>query len=235
MSPIRLLVVVLGLSFAAAAVAQGMWVKLAPFPEPAEELLGASANGKLYVFCGLAPGWKPIGMGYEYDPAADKWTKKKPMPLASHHVSFTECGGKIYVFGGFVLPASGPPAWVPIDNAWQYDPAADSWKALAPMPTRRGSPVAATVGGKIYVIGGASTHPGSGEPAVHPARPHRSVATVEEYDPPSNTWRARSPMPTARNHAAVGVVNGKIYVIGGRPRGAVVGRSSPPDPGEGND
>jgi hypothetical protein len=25
------------------------------FPESAEELLGAAANGKMYVFCGLAP------------------------------------------------------------------------------------------------------------------------------------------------------------------------------------
>jgi N-acetylneuraminic acid mutarotase len=39
---------------------------------------------------------------------------------------------------------------------------------------------------------------------------------VEEYDPATDTWRARSPMPTARNHAAIGAVAGKIYVIGGR-------------------
>jgi N-acetylneuraminic acid mutarotase len=58
--------------------------------------------------------------------------------------------------------------------------------------------------------------------AVHPARPHASVQTVEEYDPASNTWRARSPMPTPRNHAVAGVVNGKVYVIGGRVGGAFV-------------
>jgi N-acetylneuraminic acid mutarotase len=198
------------------AQAGGKWVKLAPFPEPAEELLGVAAGGKLYVFCGLAPGWKPIGMVYEYDSATDKWIKKKPMALLSHHVAFTEHRGKIYAFGGFVLPASGPPAWVPINNAWEYDPLADSWKALAPMPTRRGSPVAAVVGDKIYVIGGATTPPGSKEPAVHPLRPHRSLGTVEEYDPATNTWRERSPMPTPRNHATAGALNNKIYVIGGR-------------------
>src|SRR3989454_10793184 len=187
--PLRvcLIILLVSLFVPATAHAQGKWIKLAPFPEPAEELLGAAANGKLYVFCGLAPGWKPIGMVYEYDPASDKWTKKNPMPLLSHHVAFTEHAGKIYAFGGFTLPASGAPAWVPIDNAWEYDPAADSWKALAPMPTQRGAPVAATVNGKIYVIGGASTHPGSPEPAVHPARPHRALSTVEEYDPATNT------------------------------------------------
>jgi len=175
------------------------WVKLAPFPEAGEELYGITAGGNLYVFGGRAPGWKPRALVYEYDPASDKWTKKKPMALPSHHVALAELNGKIYAFGGFVPPQAGPPAWIPIDNTWEYDPAADSWKALAPMPTKRGSPVAAVVGGKIFVIGGAATHPGSSEPAVHPARPHRSVSTAEEYDPATNSWRARSPMPTARN------------------------------------
>src|SRR5438874_8234534 len=229
--PLRVCLIALWLTLLlpAMAQAQGKWTKLAPFPEPAEELLGVAANGKMYVFCGLAPGWKPIGMVYEYDPATDKWAKKKPMPLLSHHVAFTEYRGKIYAFGGFVYPSSGAAAWVPVDNAWEYDPVADNWKALAPMPTKRGSPVAAVVGGKIYVIGGATTHPGSSEPAVHPARPHRSVATVEEYDPATNSWRARSPMPTARNHSAIGAVNNKIYVIGGRIGAAFVSVSSPTD------
>ena len=199
-----------------AVQAQGKWARLAPFPEPSEELLGVAANGKLYVFCGLAPVWKPIGMVFEYDPATDKWTRKNAMPLPSHHVAFTEYHGKIYAFGGFVYPASGPAAWVPIDNAWEYDPAADTWKALAAMPTRRGSPVAAVVNDRIYVIGGAMLPSGSKEPAVLPNRPHRSTGIVEEYDPATNTWRERTSMPTPRNHAVAGAVNGKIYVIGGR-------------------
>src|SRR5258706_1188653 len=221
---ILLLFVLINFNFINPANAQGRWIKLAPFPEPAEELLGASANGKLYVFCGLAPGWKPLGMVYEYDPATDKWAKKKPMPLPSHHVSFTEHKGKIYAFGGFVLPQSGPPAWVPIDNAWEYDPANDSWRALAPLPTKRGSPTAVSVGEKMYVIGGAVTGPG--QSAVHPARPHTSVGTVEEYDPAANTWRTRAAMPTARNHMAGGAIGGKIYVASGRVGRAVISGAS---------
>ena len=213
------------LLFAGPAFAQGKWTKLAPFPDPSEELLGASAGGKMYVFCGLAPAWVPKGLVYEYDPASDKWAKKKPMALPSHHVAFAELKGKIYAFGGFVLPPKGqPPAWVPIDNAWEYDPANDSWKALAPMPTKRGSPVAVAVGDKIYVIGGAV--PGPGQPAVHPARPHTSVGTVEEYDPATNTWRARAPMPTPRNHAVGGAINGKIYVASGRVGAAFISGGS---------
>jgi N-acetylneuraminic acid mutarotase len=192
------------------------WVSLAPFPEASEEVYGIAAGGKMYVFGGLGPGWTPKGLVFEYDPANDTWSKKKSMPIPTHHTGLAEVNGKIYVVGGFVLPPSGGPAWMPVDHAWEYDPANDSWKALAPLPTKRGSPVAASVNGKVYVIGGASVHPGSKETAIHPQRPHRSVSANEMYDPATNTWHSRSPMPTARNHAAIGVVNGKIYILGGR-------------------
>ena len=208
------------------AFAQAKWEKLAPFPEPAEEILGAAANGKMYVFAGFIPFWKPKGLVYEYDPSSNQWTKKKPMALPSHHIAFTEYHGKIYAFGGFVYPTSGPAAWVPINNAWEYDPAADTWKALAPMPSKRGSPVAAAVGDKIYVIGGVNILPGATETALGFNTPQASVGTVEEYDPATNTWRERSPMPTPRNHTTAAAVNGKIYVIGGRVGAAFIGLAS---------
>lgn len=192
------------------------WARLAPFPEPSEEIYGIAAGGKLYVIGGLAPGWQSRGLVYEYDPPADKWSKKKPMALPAHHVAFTEMNGKIYVMGGFVATKSGPPGWDPINNAWEYDPGNDSWKALAPLPMKLGAAVAAAVNGRIYAIGGAANHPGFPDRPLERPLPHRSLGTVYEYDPAANAWRERTPMPTARNHAAIGVVNGKIYVIGGR-------------------
>ena len=51
---------------------------------------------------------------------------------------------------------------------------------------------------------------------VPTARRIARMGTVEEYDIASDTWRERSPMPTARNHFVVAAVNGKIYAIGGR-------------------
>src|SRR5258708_8661636 len=71
------------ISAASAAWAQGSWTKLAPFPEPAEEISGASAGGKIYVFAGLAPVWKPVGMVNEYDPATNRCAKKQSLPLPS--------------------------------------------------------------------------------------------------------------------------------------------------------
>ncbi len=198
------------------------WVQAAPFPEPSEEVLGATANGKLYVFAGLAPGWKPKALVFEYDPVSNQWSKKKPMKVATHHVAFASLNNKIYAFGGFTYPESGPAAWTPSDMAWEYDPVADEWKALAPMPTRRGAATAAAANGKIYVTGGANSLPGVKENGIAGARPHNVLATVEEYDPSTNSWRARRAMLLPRNHHSTAAVGDKVYVIGGRVGSAFV-------------
>src|SRR5580704_11404841 len=207
----------------------GPRMTLPPFPEPHGDVIGQGASGKMYVFAGLvsAPVWGPVGMVYEYDPPASKWTKKKPMALPAHHLALTELNGKIYVFGGFTAGKIGNlAAWTPIDDAFEYNPVNDSWRPLAPMPTKRGAAVAATVGGKMYVIGGATIAPGATNPAIHPTVAQRVLSTVEEYDPETNAWRTRAPMPTPRNHTAAGVVDGKIYVIGGRIGAAFIAASS---------
>ena len=210
--------------FTAAAAGPGRWLKLAPIPYRCEELYAVTANGKLYILGGApenegdmsGPPRVPV---YEYNPASDQWTKKKPMAVAVRHIAVAEYRGKIYVFGGERWRQGGGGTDRILDeNAWEYDPAADSWKALAPMPTLRFAAVAVEAGGKIYVIGGAGHHPGAKDPAapITATTPQRALDTNEAYDPATNRWETRSPMPTARNHAFAGAVGGKIYVIGGQ-------------------
>src|SRR4029450_1492116 len=102
---------------------------------------------------------------HEDAPAAHKGTQKKSMPRPAHHAALAAANGKIYVCGGFVAPEKSPvpvgAARHPVDDVWEYDPAADSWKALAPLPGKRGAAVAVEVRGKIYVIGGVTTAEGA--------------------------------------------------------------------------
>ncbi len=104
--------------------------------------------------------------------------------------------GNLFVFGG--TTTSGAPS-----GSWKFDPSANSWTAIAPMPTDRTNASAATSNGRIYVFGGFVPLGGA-----------RSV--VEEYDPLTNSWATKSSMPTARfGTAAVASPQGRIYVIGG--------------------
>src|SRR5438132_13543654 len=90
-------------------------------------------------------------MVWEYDPGPDKWTRKKNLPVAVHHQAQTAMNGKVYFFGGCLRPTSGPGTngWAPVDNAWEYDPAADSYKPIAPMPIKLCSAIPENRGEKI--------------------------------------------------------------------------------------
>jgi hypothetical protein len=78
------------------------------------------------------------------------------------------------------------------------------------------------VGGKIYVIGGVQ---GGLSPTVPPVW----LADVEVYDPTTDTWTTRAPMPTARMGHGAATHDGKIYAIGGW-NGALLGTCEEYDP-----
>jgi len=181
------------------------WTKAAPFPIPEEELYGSVVNGRFYVLGGFGIGGMAPGLVFEYDPASDRWTRKKDMPVKVHHQAQTPLNGKLYVFGGCLQGITGEGG---TQNTWEWDPATDTWKALAPLTVKRCSAVAESVDGKIYLIGGL-------EPMEN-GKGTRVSGRNQMYDPATNTWTERSPMPTTRNHAMAGAVNGKIYVMGGR-------------------
>jgi N-acetylneuraminic acid mutarotase len=203
----------------------GHWVtntKFAPLPETAEEYWSATANGKFYLVGGTAVNEGDAsrtflpGRMLEYDPGSDKWTAKKKMPRPANHMNVAEYKGKIYVFGGTGTEKAGEagPGNYQLNDSWEYDPAADSWKALAPAPTRRNAAAAVAAGGKIYVMGGNQLAEGAANPG--PGNNQLVVGTNEAYDPATNKWETRQAMPTPRNHPAIGEIGGKIYVIGGR-------------------
>lgn len=75
------------------------------------------------------------------------------------------------------------------------------WIRKANMPTPRFGISIAEVDGKLFVIGGSKSN--------------SRLATVEVYNPTTDSWAPRAAMPTARKNSAAAVVNGIIYVFGG--------------------
>ena len=92
---------------------------------------------------------------------------------------------------------------------WEFDPVADSYKALAPMPVE--TLLDESRDGQRQDLRDWRTRS-----RLENGKGTRVTGRNEMRDPVANTWTERSPMPTARDHALSGVVNNKIYVIGGR-------------------
>jgi N-acetylneuraminic acid mutarotase len=84
------------------------------------------------------------------------------------------------------------------------------WTKKAPMRFARSEFQAATVNGKIYVIGGGRTEMRDGKPFENITN-----GDTDEYDPATDTWRARTPMPEGGTHNSIAVLDGKIFIAGG--------------------
>jgi N-acetylneuraminic acid mutarotase len=90
----------------------------------------------------------------------------------------------------------------------EYDPATLAWTIKETMPTPRGAPGIVVYQNKIYAIGGTNGFdPATGIPIL--------CSVNEVYDPVTDTWENRKPMPTKRSALSANVVDGKIYLIGG--------------------
>jgi N-acetylneuraminic acid mutarotase len=114
--------------------------------------------------------------------------------------------GKVYAIGGFV----GQDHKGAVDRVFEYDPATDAWRALAPLSTPRGSVSAAVLDGKIHALGGRVTKP---DGDWHTAG---VVATHEVYDPATDQWTPATALPKPRDHLVAVAADGKIHAIGGR-------------------
>ena len=169
-----------------------------------------AVNEKLYVF---GSGWEtgsPLDITQEYDPATDIWAHRASMPSPRSWATATSLKGECYVIGG-------SPGGLSLADVEVYNPKADSWRSAAPIPEARFSASSAVVDGKLYLIGGSGDFLGTFA-AVYP--------DVFVYDPGADTWSAAADIPTPRRRMGVGVVNGRIYTIGGENQAAGVVESN---------
>ncbi|WP_158894587.1 Kelch repeat-containing protein [Amycolatopsis anabasis] len=150
------------------------------------------------VLCLLvtAPGG-PVAMA---DPAA-RWLREPPLPAPVQEVASVTYNGSLYVAGGFGVPGRGE---LFSAKHLRFDPASGRWTELAPLPAPAHHLQGVTVGGKIYYLAGEQG-------------PFLPQGAVWEYDPSTNAFTERTPMPPGRERGAAGVAehDGQIYVTGG--------------------
>jgi hypothetical protein len=216
------------------------WARLADMPTPRWGLVAVEFNGLIHVFAGEAQSgftsvheiYDPVrnlwesstnvpsglaydgGMGvrygdkihlfnkqyhYEYDPVTHIYTPKANVPTPRTWGTCAVVDGLIYIIGGY---SYGSPSGA--TNVTEvYNPVTDSWTAGTPMPVRKyGVPRENPVIGKdIYVTYGL-------DGGFH--------ADNYVYHTSTNTWERMSSGINPRDGVGCGVINGKLYLAGGR-------------------
>ncbi len=180
------------------------WTDLPPDPVLRLDAAAAAVDGQVYVIGGSDQG-QPVLPGpstpfvARFDPGIGAWAPSQQLLVSRRAHCVAVADGRIYAIGG-----TNAPTGLGLDTAHveRFDPTTQTWAAVAPMPTARIHAAAATVAGRIYVVGGGSSAVGA-------------VDTVVSYDPALDTWRSEPPMPWARHRPRAAEFDGKLVVVGG--------------------
>ena len=186
------------------------WMDASPLPVETQEIYADVRNDKIYTLGGLSEGAQTVLDDFlEYDAARNLWTKLSPLPEARHHIAVSIVKDKLYGIGGF---KGGFPNWEAQSTVFVYDFNKEKWTESTPLPRPRGEHTTTVIDGKIYVIGGRYKR----TPDSANFNDHFDTSSMLVFDPITKVWSSAPDVPTARNSHASAVIDGKIYVVGGR-------------------
>ena len=191
-------------AFAELAATANRWTAKAAMPTgrvalAAAVVKNAGQESVLYAIGGDDGNNVTLATVEAYDFATNTWSARAPLPTPLQSTNGAGViGGRIYVPGGRDLDNHSPGSddGAPRSSLYVYDPAADTWSRKADMPEPSMSGVSGVIGGKLYVLDGASRR-------------------LYRYDPSTDTWTARRTCPGQHFGGAAAVISGKLYVAGG--------------------
>ena len=186
------------------AQVQGRYVRLAPIPEASEEYDSTVVERQAVSVwrqsrrrgrkAGSAPGsGVRVRSGRRsLDEEEEHAAARAPQRASWATTGRSTCSGAA-CSGSLAVPTQ-----FPIANSWEYDPAADSWRALAPLPLHRvWPPPPWNQAGRSTSWEASAPIPGWRTNHSAANSRHRVLDTNQVYDPATNTWQTRQTMPTA--------------------------------------
>jgi len=165
---------------------------------------------EIYLFGG---GWWTAGITYRvveaFNPSTNSWRHVTDIPTDVQMFAVATVGDKAYLIGGYLPDENRMTGAV-----MAFDFTTGQWdvESCRPMDAERSrgfaySGAAPVIDGKIYLIGGME---GSRDLGVW------ASDKIDIYDPATNTWQARDPLPVSLDDHLSLVVDNRIYVIGGK-------------------
>ncbi|MBI1920740.1 MAG: VCBS repeat-containing protein [Geobacter sp.] len=151
-------------------------------------------NNKLYVVGGMGEN-AVLDTIEEFDLATNVSVMKTILPEPRTLAGVVAVGRKLYILGGTGNSAA--------NTCLEYDPVANAFTPISPMPIPGDVRAAFHANGKIYVVGVMSNT----NPPVD--------NSIQEYDLATNSWRIIGYIPTPRVAQIAEFAAGKAYVVGG--------------------
>ncbi|XP_072538510.1 kelch-like protein 22 [Salminus brasiliensis] len=151
-----------------------IWEYVAPLKREVYAHAGAVVDGKIYIACGRR-GMAYLKETYCYDPQDNWWSVCSEGPVERAWHGMAALNGRAYVIGG---SNDGCGYRRDVLRVGCYNPTADVWSVVCPLPAGHGEPGMAVLDGRIYILGGRSHDKGSRMKYVH------------IYDPEEDHWQS---------------------------------------------
>jgi N-acetylneuraminic acid mutarotase len=155
----------------------------------------ASIGNDVYVAGGFTPSGAATGRVFVLASGSGAWREVAPMHTARGALALLSLDGALYAIGG----RNGSQQ---IASLERYDPAADAWTDLAPMPSPRNHVAGYVDGGSACVAGG---------------RVPNTSARVDCFSPATGAWAAGSSLAVPTSGAAAAMFGSVLVVAGGEP------------------
>lgn len=195
------------------ASAREGWATKASLPWAIQEIYAAEHGGRIVMAGGLSRGADRrthiedrVGI---YDPGADRWSEGPRLPAPRHHPMIVSAGeAGLFAIGGYARSEAGE--WTNTTGVLKLE--ADGWSERTGIPAPQSEAVGAFHDGRIHLICGR-TPAGA---ANGNWNDQADTAAHRVYLPAEDRWTDAQPLPMARNSAAAAVLDGAIWVAGGR-------------------
>jgi non-specific serine/threonine protein kinase len=176
------------------------WVEGPPLRHPRGAAAAAVVGDKIVVVGGRTGHPEQlVGQTEIYD--GNGWHDGADIPVPGDHLAAAGDPAYLYAVGGRAFTAGSN-----TDVVQRYEPAADRWTALAPLPKPVSGAGAAIIDGQLIVAGGEGTTTVS--------------STVQAYDltEPTATWTTLPSLTQGRHGLAVAAVGNTLYAVDGSTR-----------------
>ena len=178
-------------------VARGRWQELEPMPT-ARGALGAAIVGDTLYAVGGRDGPDSLNTVEAYDLRQGAWSSAAPIPGAGRdHLGVAALGGFLYAVGGRYDGGKE------MNEFLRYDPRADRWTEMQPLPIGTSGINLERVGNQLVVTGGEGS------------KQEFLTGRTFGFDPRAGRWRELPASPRPRHGYASAGYRGRLYVFGG--------------------
>lgn len=174
---------------------------------------GALFGDKWFIFPGFDSDLFLPSRIEMYDIKTQEWTQLKDMPVPVSHTMALPIEDKIWFVGGYIGPDPGKAS----QFLQIYNPATNHWSIGPALPEAVGSAGSVVLNDKLHYFGGT----------LGDHQTNISNHFILDLAHKEQGWQHAAPMPEARTHFAVVVLNGKIYAIGGEYGHSVISVDTP--------